>query len=176
MPDPRAHSRSAITLVILAVLLVAAVGWGWSQVTQPLPGARDTGPCTERTIAAGDPVTPADVTVSVLNASERGGLAGKTMNALERRGFGRGEMGNARPSAAKGPAVIWAAKGDPAARLIASHLRGKVRLVDQPSSYPGLTVVLGKPFKGLKKNGRQQVRVKEATTVCAPNSDPVSSP
>ncbi|QYJ02998.1 LytR C-terminal domain-containing protein [Nocardioides panacisoli] len=169
MVDPGARSRSALTLVVLAVALVAAVGWGWSQVTGTLPTpTEDAGPCTDQSIAAGEKVRPAQVTVSVLNASDRGGLAGRTMAGLVNRGFGEGELANARTNSVDAGAVVWASRKDAGAWLVASHLGGKVEIVDQPSSYPGITVVLGADFAGLSK-GRQQVTANNDTTVCVPN-------
>ena len=45
-------------------------------MTEPFPGKVDPPICVDTTYAAGERIYPQDVTVSVLNASRREGLAG----------------------------------------------------------------------------------------------------
>lgn len=168
MVDMAARSRSAVTLAVLGVLLAFGVAWGWSQVTDSYPGALDPAPCTTQQVSAGEQVRPAQVMVSVLNASDRAGLAGQTMNRLKQRGFGAGELANTRAEAATAPVVVWGNPDDAAARLLAIHLGNQAEIVEQPSSYPGITIVLGKNFSGLGKD-RKRLRAEVDTTVCVPN-------
>lgn len=168
MVAPGARSRSAITLVVLALVLALGVSWGWSRVTDSYPTPLESLPCTDQPVRAGDPVRRDQVMVSVLNASERRGLARKTMNRLMNRNFAEGEIANARASSATAPVVIWGNPEDAAARLVATQFSGRARVVEQPSSYPGITIVLGKSFRGLKK-GKKRIIAKADTTVCMPS-------
>ncbi|WP_278258461.1 hypothetical protein [Nocardioides convexus] len=82
--DVKESSRSAITLVVLAVVFLAAIAWGWSRVTSPFPEKVEAAPCTDTLVAAGDEVAPPQVMVTVLNAGGANGLAGKTMDKAGR--------------------------------------------------------------------------------------------
>lgn len=168
MEDLTARTRTGITLCVLAVLVVAGLVWGWSQVTDPLPEPLETSPCSTRSVRAGETVTPPQVMVSVLNASGRNRLAGDTMRDLTNRGFAFGELGNAPANATTSKAVIWAAPDDVGAQLVATYLRGKVDIVDQPSSRPGVTVLVGPKFAGVR-DGTESLTAAEDGWVCVPN-------
>ena len=75
-----ALARSALTLAGLTLVLVLATLWAWSAVTAPLPGQKSSAACTDTSISEGQKVYPGAVTVSVLNASERNGLASETLS------------------------------------------------------------------------------------------------
>lgn len=161
-----------MTLAVLAILFMASVAWAWSQVTDPFPERVAAGPCTDTLISAGEDVAPPQVLVSVLNASGRDGLAGSTMQRLARFGFGRGRTGNAPDGTGPLRAQVWASDPkNPAALLVASYLGENVDIVDRPSGYPGITVVVGKRFKRVTK-GHPTVIAKKDTYVCTP---PLSS-
>lgn len=161
------RGRSALTLVLLFVVFVAGVGWAWSAVTEPFPEAEEAAACIDTELVAGDSVSPGQVLVSVLNASDRDGLAGDTLDALARQGFGIGDTGNA-PALEGTPAQIWVADPDsPAARLVASYLGRKVQIIDQEASTPGITVVVGDDFPGVSK-GRRAIELEADTVVCTP--------
>lgn len=168
MEDLTARTRTGITLCLLAVVVGAGLLWGWSQVTEPLPAPLETAPCSNRAVQAGDTVTPSQVMVSVLNAGGRNRLAGDTMNDLTSRGFAAGELGNAPANAATTGAVIWAAPDDIGALLVATHLGGDVDIVDQPSSRPGVTVLVGQEFGGVR-NGEESITAADDGWVCVPN-------
>lgn len=164
--DMQATARSAATLVVLALIFVAGVAWAWSQVTEPFPDPVDDPDCHDVLIGTGEEVTPGDVLVSVLNGSERDGLAGETMDRLKRFGFGEGELGNAPKI--KDSAQIWTDEPDgPVARLLASYLGDGVKTVDQASSAPGVTVVVGDEFPGVSKGARGET-AGEDIYVCSP--------
>src|SRR3954465_2994620 len=90
-----ARLRTAITLAALAVLTVLGVTWGWAQVLKPFPGKVDAPICVDTSYKAGDELFVQDVTVSVLNASGREGLAARTLQQLEDAGFAGGQTANA---------------------------------------------------------------------------------
>lgn len=172
--DVKQGSRSAITLVVLAVVFLAAVAWGWSRVTSPFPEKVEAAPCTDTLVASGEDVAPPQVMVTVLNAGGANGLAGTTMDKLVGFGFGQGKIGNAPKDTGLVSAQVWSDDpGDPAAILLASYLGKSVEIVDQPSGYPGVTIVVGKKFKGVKK-GKATVTAQKDSYVCAPplSTDP----
>ena len=164
--------RSAMTLAVLAVIFLASITWAWGRVTEPFPEKIQPAPCTDTLIAAGQDVAPPQVMVSVLNAGGPNGLAGQTMNRLVKHGFGRGTTGNAPRDTGQVSAQVWASDpDDPAAVLLASYLGRGVEVVDRPSAYPGITIVVGKGFKGVRK-GHPTVTAESDAYVCTP---PLSS-
>ncbi|KAB2812530.1 LytR C-terminal domain-containing protein [Pimelobacter simplex] len=166
--DVRENSRAAITLAVLAVLFLGGVVWAWSQVAEPFPEKAEAAPCTDTLIPAGDDVAPPQVMVTVLNAGGPNGLAGQTLTKLESFGFVKGKLGNAPSSTGAVSAQVWASDpGDPAALLLASYLGKNVDIVDQPSGYPGITIVVGKRFQGVKK-GQAKVTAQKDSHVCTP--------
>jgi hypothetical protein len=77
-----ARLRSLVTLATLGVLLFVAAVWGWAALTEPFPSNEES-VCVDQSFEAGEKVKPADVTVSVLNAGTRNGLASLTINLFE---------------------------------------------------------------------------------------------
>jgi len=138
----------------------------------PFPERVEAPPCTDTRVAAGEELPPPQVMVSVLNAGGSNGLAGETMDDLVGHGFGEGRTNNAPAANHTRNAQVWASDpGDPAALLLASYLGRNVEIVDQPSGYPGVTIVVGKQFKGVKK-GKAKLKVQVDSYVCTP---PLSS-
>jgi hypothetical protein len=160
--------RSAVTLAVLAVLLVVGVSWGFAQVTEPFPGKVDPPVCVDTTFAAGDRLYPQDVTVSVLNASKREGLAGRTMSELVTAGFAEGETFNA-PDETRVPRVeIWTTDADsPAARLVRSRFGRPEVLEKTDPGAAGIVVVVGDAFEETLE-GRPSVKVSADVAVCGP--------
>lgn len=160
--------RTLGTLVALAVLLVVGVSWGWSAVKEPFPEKAETPLCVESTLQKGDVLRPGAITVSVLNAGDKNGLAGRTMFDLVERGFAEGRQVNAPDDATTKTAVIWTPDGvDAAVRLVRTYLGGKVKVVLREGPEPGLNIVVGDQFPGVRK-GRKQVRPQKPVTVCSP--------
>ncbi|GAA4819060.1 hypothetical protein GCM10025786_27780 [Nocardioides caeni] len=157
-----------MTLVILAVVFLASITWAWSSVTEPFPERAEAAPCTDTLIRAGEEVTPPQVMVTVLNAGGGNGLAGDTMDRLVGAGFGEGDIGNAPADTGTVAAQVWSSDpGDPAAILLASYLGEDVEIVDQPSGYPGVTIVVGQQFGRVTK-GRAAVTAQSDSYVCTP--------
>jgi hypothetical protein len=170
--DVRQGGRSAMTLAVLAVVFLAGVAWAWSRVTEPFPEKVEAAPCTDTLIREGEEVSPPQVMVTVLNAGGANGLASKTMDQLVAVGFGKGDTGNGPPDTGPLTSQVWASDpGDPAAILLASYLGKDVEVVDRGSGYPGVTIVVGKRFKGVKQ-GRDTVAAQTDSYVCTP---PLSS-
>ena len=163
-----ARLRTAITLVALAVLLLVGVTWGWAQVSDPLPGKAEAAICVPTSYAAGDELFVQDVTVSVLNASKREGLAGRTLQLFEDDGFAAGQTANAPEGTAVAVAEIWVTDPEsPAAKLVRARL-GQVPVREEPGNPAvGVTVVVGDGFGELRQ-GPQSMVLDADTVICSP--------
>jgi hypothetical protein len=162
--------KSALTLFALAgVTLVGAI-WGWHAFTEPLPGSVDPAVCTDSKVAAGSKIYPRQVTVSVFNASDRDGLAGRTLEAFVTAGFAPGASRNAPNGSAVRYAEIWVGEvDDPAAALVQTYLGKRATVVTRTPIGPGVTVVVGEDFGELRK-GSVFMTASRDTTVCSPLS------
>ena len=162
-----ARLRSAATLVGLTLMLVAGAAWGWAQLSKPFPGKADPPTCVDSTYSDGDKIYPQDVTVSVLNASDREGLAGRTLQLLVDQGFGEGDTANAPKGTDVALAEIWAPDStNPAARLLRTRF-GQIEVRDRDYKEAGIVVVVGDDFEALR-DGRGSVRVRTDVVVCGP--------
>lgn len=159
--------RTALTLAVLCVLLVVAGIWGWQATTTPFPGKVDSPICVNTSVAAGDKVFPEQVTVSVYNAGDREGLAGRTMQLLTDAGFAEGKSGNA-PDGKVTDVAIWTDEPDnPAVLLVASRLGPDVEIVDKKGEGAGVTVVVGDDFTDLVK-GKRAITAAADSQICSP--------
>lgn len=163
--------RSLATLAALGVLMLVGVTWGWSAVTSPLPNYEDPPICEDTTLAAGDKAYPDQVTVSVINAGNREGLASQTMEQLVGKGFFQGELANAASGVNVAGAEIWTDDpGSAAVRLVATYLakNGKgVVIREQEPDELGINVVVGDKFTGVV-SGRKAVAAQSDATICSP--------
>jgi hypothetical protein len=159
--------KTTVTLAVLGVLLVVAASWGWSALTEPLPKLAEAPTCVETPIEAGDTVTPEQVTVSVLNAGKRVGLATRTMTSLIGQGFNRGDSGNAPGGTVVGNAQIWTDDpGSPAVALVASRIP-RVKVIQRDVDQVGVVLVVGDNFRQVGK-GVASVAAAKGTTICSP--------
>jgi hypothetical protein len=163
-----ARLRTAITLAALAVLLLIGVTWGWSQVSQPLPGKAEAALCVPTSYAAGDELFVQDVTVSVLNASKREGLAGRTLQLFQDAGFAEGQTNNAPQGTDVAVAEIWVDDPEsPAAKLVRARVGPVVVRAEPGNPALGVTVVVGDGFGELRQ-GPQSLVLKSDAVVCSP--------
>jgi hypothetical protein len=161
-------ARSGLTLAGLALLVVLGALWGWSAMTQPLPGETTVAKCVTRTVTPGERVFPGQVTVSVLNASNTDGLAGRTLAAFSTAGFAEGDTGNAPRDADVARAVIWAPTATtPDVRLVRSRLGPATRVIPRDAPGVGVTVVVGDAFTKLV-NGPRSMRATQRSEICSP--------
>lgn len=161
-------ARTLLTLAVLCVGLVAATVWGWTALTAPLPDSGEPPTCVETPVHAGEQLAAGQVTVTVLNAGRRVGMAGRTMTGLIDQGFHRGGSGNAGAGVRVGNAQIWTDDpGSPAVALVASRIPG-VRIVQRDvTRYAGVVLVVGDNFDRVRQ-GPATVPVVEDTTICSP--------
>lgn len=165
--------RSALTLVVLVGVLLFGVSYGFSAVTEPFPERDATPVCTEAAVAKGEKIFPDQVTVSVLNAGERSGLASRTMSQLVGVGYGRGDLANAPEGTDVKRVEIWTDEpNNPDVRLVQTYLgTRKALIVRRDTVAVGVNVVVGDRFKDLRK-GRKGFKAKEDTSVCMPPAAP----
>lgn len=159
--------RTAITLGVLCVVLAVAAVWGWTATTKPLPGKVDSPICVDTSVAAGDKVFPEQVTVSVYNAGEREGLAGRTMQLLTDTGFAEGNSGNATDAKVTDVAIWTDQPDNPDVLLVASWLGADVEIDDHKGLGAGVTVIVGDDFTDLVK-GRRAVTADADAQICSP--------
>lgn len=159
-------ARTAITLSVLGLVLAVAAAWGWTAATKPLPAKVDTPICVSTDVAEGERVFPQDVTVSVYNASDRDGLAGRTMQLLTDEGFAEGSSGNV--SGQVDVVQIWTLDPEsPAVALVASRLGDDVEIQRRQPPGVGVAVVVGDDFDTLVK-GRKAIVAESDTEICSP--------
>lgn len=162
--------KTATTLTVLSVLLIVAAVWGYTAATQPFPGRVETPVCIDTTVGQGTRVRTDDVTVSVLNASTREGLAGRTMGLLTDEGFAEGETGNAPRGTRVRVAEIWTTDPQSVAVALVGTWMGPnvpVRKVPDPGA-PGVVVVVGNEFRDLSPRGRPAIAARAESTFCTP--------
>src|SRR5699024_5124929 len=90
------RTRSTVTLSVLVVVFLIGTFVGVQLLTADAPPLAGTAEptCEPRTIESGAKLGAGQVTVNVYNASNRSGLATRTLRKLEEAGFRRGELGN----------------------------------------------------------------------------------
>lgn len=156
--------KSALTLSVLALLVVVATLWGWSALTEPLPVEEEVPICRDTKVTAGTEVRREQVVVSVFNGSKRSGLAGATSGDLEERGFVPGKVGDAPDMV--GTSQIWTSEPDSPAVLLVRKQFKKAKIVEGEALGPGVVVVVGGKFKALRTKQVESVVAESDSTFC----------
>jgi hypothetical protein len=163
-----AHVKTMLTLVVLGVLLLFGVTWGWSAMTKPFPQKSASEPCNDVVYHDGQRISPPLVMVNVYNASNRNGLAERTMAGFENQGFGPGSVGNAPKGRDVTYAQVWTKDPSrPDVKLVASRLGPRATVVKRAGGTQGVVVVVGTKFEKLVR-GKPSVKVTGDVTVCSP--------
>lgn len=170
----RREITTAVTMMALIAMLIVGAVWGWRSLFAPLPEeavvAEEPAPtCTSEQIQPGQRIRSAQVRVSVLNASNRSGLAGSTLDKLLNRGFIAGEAANAPEGVnVRRVQVRTTERNDPRARLVARQFGKNLKpQVVEEDLGPGVDVVLGDRFQKLVKAPRG-IEVKQRQEICVP--------
>ncbi|WUT69247.1 LytR C-terminal domain-containing protein [Streptomyces sp. NBC_00670] len=170
MRPPRRRRR----LVVGAVASVAAlglIGWGTLQLIDVFTGGGDKASASVGTKAAACPAKPAKaspspsvraaalpapgkITVNVLNATTRSGLAKDTAAELKKRGFKVGTVGNATKQydkKVKGVGVVLgpAAAKDTSLPVLATQLTGAEQKTEAGRKGADVDLILGDGFQRL---------------------------
>jgi len=156
-----------VIMVALVVIAIAGAAWGWAALTSPFPQRVATPLCTNTRVDAGDHLYASQITVSVLNASQRVGLASRTLAALSLDGFAIGNTADAPKHTDVSRVQIWTSDPtSPAVTLLKDHLPG-AKVVERSENEPGIVVVVGSHFRKVVA-GPRTIAVTTATTVCSP--------
>ncbi|MER5906559.1 LytR C-terminal domain-containing protein [Streptomyces mirabilis] len=172
MRRPRGRRR-LVFLVVASVTALGLVGWGTLQLIDVFTGKGDKataagtkGDCTSKagpsakasttSTAAGTLPRPGQITVNVLNATPRSGLAKQTADELKKRGFRIGDVGNATATYDKkvtGAGILLGAKGAAQAALpvLGTQLSGAEVKTDGRAQADRVDLIIGTAFKSLAK-------------------------
>jgi hypothetical protein len=157
-------ARSALTLTVLAVLVLIAAVWGWAAFTEPFPEDEPVAICEDTALPAGSEVRRDQVVVSVFNGSKRSGLAGATSAQLAERGFVEGTVGDSPLPAAT--TQIWSSEPDNPAVVLVQRQFKRAQVVEGEALGPGVVVVVGEKFQSLKKKQVESVVAESDATWC----------
>ncbi|GGZ85037.1 membrane protein [Streptomyces bluensis] len=175
MRRPRRRRRLVLT-VVASMALVGLTGWGTLQLIDIFTGGGDQAAAsgakadcsTEPRTQAGSKASPSPtatakalpeptrITVNVLNATTRTGLAKETADELKKRGFRIGDVGNATKEYDKkvdGPAVLLGAKAATGAALsvVRTQLPGAELRTDARTKATEVDLVIGTGFTSLAR-------------------------
>ncbi|MEV5463981.1 LytR C-terminal domain-containing protein [Streptomyces sp. NPDC002788] len=167
MRRPRRRGR-LVALGVASVVVLGVSGWGTLQLIDVFTGgnkkasAAGSGTdCVPATKASPSPSAkplpePRTITVNVLNATTRGGLAKKTADELKKRGFKIGDVGNAPTEydkKVKGTGVLLgpAAALDTSLPVLGTQLPGAERRTEATRKGGAVDLVIGDGFTELAK-------------------------
>ncbi|MFD8424203.1 LytR C-terminal domain-containing protein [Streptomyces sp. NPDC059466] len=174
MRRPRGRRR-LVFLVVVSVTALGLIGWGTLQLIDVFTGGGDkataagtkahcgTGPrpsakasaAAVSTVAGALP-EPGRITVNVLNATPRSGLAKDTADELKKRGFRIGDVGNATKAYDKkvtGPGLLLGSTAAVKAALpvLGTQLSGAQLKADGRPQADHVDLIIGTGFTSLTK-------------------------
>ncbi|WP_200305362.1 LytR C-terminal domain-containing protein [Streptomyces adelaidensis] len=187
--------RRLVLAAVASVTALGLIGWGTLQLIDVFTGDNDqaaaAGPkadCAARVSPSpkatgsdgssgkGFPA-PGKITVNVLNATPRAGLAKETADELKKRGFRIGDVGNATEEydkKVKGVALLLGAKAAEGAALpvVNTQLTGARLKTDGREKATEVDLVIGTGFKALSK---QKDADKALATLTSPEPTPTAT-
>ncbi|MEU3097051.1 LytR C-terminal domain-containing protein [Streptomyces sp. NPDC006967] len=165
MRRPRRRGK-LVALTVASVAVLGVGGWGTLQLIDVFTGGGDSASAVGTKAACAAKATPAaapkalpvpgTITVNVLNATTRGGLAQKTADELKKRGFKIGEVANATKEydkKVKGAGVLLgpATALDSSLSVLGAQLAGAERRTDPARKGAVLDLIIGDGFRELTK-------------------------
>ncbi|MGL5928382.1 MAG: LytR C-terminal domain-containing protein [Dermatophilaceae bacterium] len=143
--------RTAVTFSVVLLGMFFAFWYALSYYRADGDSSRSGAPAATCRPYDARAVAPAQVRVTVLNATARTGLAGQTSRAIAERGFTVGTVGNdtsKRPTPAVAE-VRHGAAGEAQAKLVLSVMPKGTTLVKDGRKGTDVDVALGTSFKAL---------------------------
>ncbi|MGI5138727.1 LytR C-terminal domain-containing protein [Streptomyces sp. CA-106110] len=186
MRRPRRRGRLVFAIVASAAA-VGLIGWGSLQLIDVFTGRGGKSSASGAkadcaTKASPSPAAnakalpqPAQITVNVLNATPRSGLAKETADELKKRGFHIGTVGNATQEfdkKVKGIGVLLGPKTalDTTLPVLGTQLAGVDRRTDISRTGASVDLILGDKFKSLSSKADAD-KALAALTAPAPAAD-----
>ena len=161
---------TAVTLVVLLIVLGGMAVYGFRSALAPLPGGDSSAApsCSANEKEVQKFIKRSDVQVSVFNAGSRSGLASQTLEKVEAAGFVGGNSGNAPGSASVRRALVWTTEpNDTSAKLVALAFGPGTRIeVTETDLGPGVDVLVGNRFKGLNQKAPTKIRLPQPVETC----------
>ncbi|MEV6667862.1 LytR C-terminal domain-containing protein [Streptomyces nigra] len=185
----RRRPRGRLVLLGAASLAgLGLVGWGTLQLVDVFTGGGGTASaagaksdCSTKATASPSAAPklpkPDAITVNVLNATTRGGLAKKTADELKKRGFKIGDVGNASKEydkKVKGTGLLLgpASSLNTSLPVLATQLTAAERRTDAARKGAAVDLIIGDAFKELTKKADA---TKALTALAEPEPTPASS-
>jgi hypothetical protein len=162
---------TAVTLLVLLVVLGAMAVYGFKAATAPFPGSASSSgkqTCSDAEKNVRTSISRKDVQVSVFNASTRSGLAGQTLAKVEAAGYRAGNAGNAPANAKVRIAEVWTTKqDDAAAKLVALSFGKNTKVVVTSTDLgPGIDVLVGNRFSRLDTKAPRTMKLPTPVSTC----------
>lgn len=188
MRSPRRRGRLAF-LAVASVTALGVIGWGTLQLIDVFTGGGKNvsavgtkGECSPKKAPAASPSVasvahklpePGQITVNVLNATPRTGLARQTADELEKRGFRIGRVDNATEEFDKkveGPGILLgpASSLNTSLPVLATQLAGAESRTDDTRKGTDIDLIIGTGFKELT---RQAAAEKALAALNAPEPE-----
>ncbi|MEY7980428.1 LytR C-terminal domain-containing protein [Streptomyces sp. enrichment culture] len=184
MRRPRRRGK-LVALSVASAAVLGVGGWGTLQLIDVFTGG-DSASAVGTKAACATKATPATapkafpvpgtITVNVLNATTKGGLAQKTADELKKRGFRIGEVANATKEydkKVKGTGVLIgpATALDTSLPVLGTQLAGAERRTDPARKGAEIDLVIGDAFSALTKKADAD---RALTALAAPKPTPAS--
>jgi hypothetical protein len=150
----RRHQRTAITMLVLAGLVLIAGLYAWESITDPDESSDSVAAATCQPAAPTDAPPPAEVELNVYNATDRNGLASSIAGEMRTRGFTILDVAN-DPSGREitGTAEVRAhLDSQAAASLVMAQVPGAVFVTDNRTDGT-VDLVVGAAFEALAPPG-----------------------
>jgi hypothetical protein len=164
MRRPRRRGR-LVFAIVASLTALGVIGWGTLQLIDVFTGGGDKATaagskadCAAKASASPKAAKglpdPDAITVNVLNATPRGGLAKETADELKKRGFRIGDVGNATKQydkKVKGVGILLGPKSslDTSLPVVGTQLANAERRTDAARRSTAVDLILGTDFKSL---------------------------